>query len=171
VKVSGVLPGHLQWSIESPISKPPSRRHFQIHRRPINSTKETGCSKNMGLWLEVKEKTICLDSYCVARAVIESVLERVGVLNAQVEKMVERYVERLGELISDGWYDGPYTFEVGNLRISVYDIEFDVVECQLEGCKGYVVASILLDSDFNTMREVAKAIIRNMGIDKYVKCE
>jgi hypothetical protein len=28
-----------------------------------------------------------------------------------------------------------------------------------------------LEGDVNTMREIAKAIIRSMGIDKYVKCE
>jgi hypothetical protein len=122
----------------------------------------------MGLWLEVKEKAICLDNYCVARTAIESVLEKVGVLNTQVEKTVEEHVEKLGKLI-DG--DDPYTFTMENLKISIYDIVFDVVECHLEGCEGYVVASIHVEGDINTMRKIVKTIMKNMGIDKYVKCE
>jgi hypothetical protein len=125
----------------------------------------------MGLWLEVKEKVMCQDSECLARAVLETALEKIGKINTQMEKMIEDHVEMLGKLISDRRYADPYTFTMGHLKISVYDIEFDVVECHLEGCKGYVAASIHLESDINTMREVAKAIIRNMGIDKYVKCE
>jgi len=125
----------------------------------------------MGLWLEVKEKVMCHDGDCIARAVLEAALEKIGKINTQTEKMIEEHVERLGKLISDRRYDDPYTFTMGHLKISVYDIEFDVVECHLEGCEGYVAASIHLESDINTMREVAKAIIRNMGIDKYVKCE
>jgi hypothetical protein len=125
----------------------------------------------MGLWLEVKEKVMCQDSECLAHAVLETALEKIGKINTQTEKMIEDHVERLGKLISDRRYDDPYTFTMGHLKISVYDIKFDVVECHLEGCEGYVVASIHLESDINTMREVAKAIIRNMGIDKYVKCK
>jgi hypothetical protein len=125
----------------------------------------------MGLWLEVKEKVMCQDSECLARAVLEAALEKIGKINTQTEKLIEEHVERLGKLISDRRYDDPYTFTMGHLKINVYDIEFDVVECHLEGCEGYVVASIHLESDINTMREVATAIIRNMGIDKYVKCE
>jgi hypothetical protein len=125
----------------------------------------------MGLWLEVKEKVICLDNECLARAVLEATLEKIAKLNTQTEKMVEEHVERLGKLISDRRYDDPYTFTMGHLKISVYDINFDVIECHLEGCEGYVVASIHLEGNVNTMREIAKAIIRSMGIDKYVKCE
>ncbi len=123
----------------------------------------------MGLWLEVKEKVICLDNECLARAILEAVLEKIGILDAQ--KMIEEHVKKLGELISDDMYDD-YTFEVKNLKINIYDVEFNVLECHLEGCEGYVVASIELEGDSNTMREIAKTIIKNMGIDKYVKiCE
>jgi len=128
---------------------------------------------NMGLWLEVKEKVMCHDSDCIARAVLEAALEKIGKINTQTEKMIEEHVERLGKLISDRCcFDSPYMFSMGHLKISVYDVEFDVVECHLEGCEGYAVASIHLESDINTMREIAKAIIRSMRIDKYVKiCE
>ena len=125
----------------------------------------------MGLWLEVKEKVMCHDSECLARAVLEAALEKIGKINTQTEKLIEEHVERPGKLISDRRYDDPYTFTMGHLKISVYDIEFDVVECHLEGCEGYAVASIQLEGNIDTMREIAKAIIRNMGIDKYVKCE
>jgi hypothetical protein len=126
----------------------------------------------MGLWLEVKEKVMCHDSECLARAVLEATLEKIAKINTQTEKMIEEHVERLGKLISDRRYNDPYTFTMGHLKISVYDINFDVVECHLEGCEGYVAASIHLEGDINTMREIAKAIIRNMRIDKYVKiCE
>ncbi|NAZ33396.1 MAG: hypothetical protein GU356_03760 [Pyrobaculum sp.] len=125
----------------------------------------------MGLWLEVKEKVMCQDSECLARAVLETALEKIGKINTQTEKLIEEHVERLGKLISDRRYDDPYTFTMGHLKISVYDIKFDVIECHLEGCEGYAVASIQLEGNIDTMREIAKAIIRNMGIDKYVKCE
>jgi hypothetical protein len=157
-----------------PISKPPNYKHFQIHRRHflINSTKTFRHNRNMGLWLEVKEKVMCHDSECLARAILEIAFEKVGIkIDTETEKMIEEHVERLGKLISDRRYDDPYTFTMGHLKISVYDIKFDVVECHLEGCEGYVAASINLDGNINTMREIAKAIIRSMGIDKYVKCE
>ncbi len=122
----------------------------------------------MGIWLEVKEKTICHDTYCIAQTVIESVLEKVG-LNTQIKKTVE-HIEKLGKLLSDDMYES-YTFEVGGVKIDVYDVEFDITECHLEGCEGYVAASVFIDGDVTTMREVAKAIAKNMGIDKYLRCE
>jgi len=126
----------------------------------------------MGLWLEVKEKVTCLDEYCVARAVLEATLEKIDIkINTQIEKMIEEHVEKLAEL-ADRRYDEPYTFTIGHLKINVYDITFDTIECHLEGCEGYVTASIELEGNIDTMREIAKAMIRNMGIDKYVKiCE
>jgi hypothetical protein len=129
-----------------------------------------GRKKNMGIWLEVKEKVMCLDLLCVARAVIEITLEKIGIkVDKETEKVLEEHVEKLAEL-ADG-NDDPYTFTVGHLNITVYDVTFDVTECHLEGCEGYVVASVEVEGDINTMREIAKAIIRNMGIDRYVKCE
>jgi phosphosulfolactate phosphohydrolase-like enzyme len=125
----------------------------------------------MGLWLEIKEKTVCLDWYCVARAVIELALEKIGIkINAQVEKAIEEHVEKLAELISDEKHFDAYTFYM-DLKFSVYEISFDVIECYQEGCEGYVVALIEVEGDINTMKEVAKALIKNMGIDKYLKCE
>jgi len=117
----------------------------------------------MGLWLEVKEKVICLDNECLARAVLEATLEKIGKINTQTEKMIEEHVERLGKLISDKRYDDPYTFTMGHLKISVYDIKFDVIECHLEGCEGYVVASIHLEGDVNTMRRNRKGDNKKHG--------
>ncbi len=127
----------------------------------------------MGLWLEVKEKVTCPDNKCLAQSILETVLEKIG-LDAQ---NIEEHVKKLAELISgdiDGYIDDlDYTFEVKNLKISIYGMKFDVVECRLkEGCDGYIVASVEVESDASTMREIAKTIIKNMGIDKYVKiCE
>ncbi len=128
----------------------------------------------MGIWLEVKEKTICRDTYCVAQTVIESVLEKVG-LNTQIKK-VEKHIEKLGKLLSLGKQlsddDNPYTFEVGSVKIEVYDVEFEIIECHLEGeCEGYVTASVFIDGDAAIMKEVAKAMAKNLGIDKYLRCE
>jgi len=128
----------------------------------------------MGLWLEIKEKTMCLDERCVAQAVVESALEKIGIkIHAQTE--IEEHATKLVELIEERHFDEPYTFTIttpGHLKISVYDITYDVIECHLEGCEGYVTASVEVEGDIDTMREIAKAMIRNMGIDKYVKiCE
>jgi len=127
----------------------------------------------MGLWLEIKEKTMCLDERCVAQAVVESALEKIGIkINAQT---VEEHATKLVELIEERHFDEPYTFTIptpGHLKISVYDITFDVIECHLEGCEGYVTASVELEGNLDTLREIAKVIIRKMGLDKYVKiCE
>ena len=70
----------------------------------------------MGLWLEVKEKVMCQDSECLARAVLETALEKIGKISTQAEKMIEDHVERLGKLISDRRYDDPYTFTMGHIR-------------------------------------------------------
>jgi hypothetical protein len=130
----------------------------------------------MGLEIEVWQKVLCEDSYCIAQAVIEAILERIGIgIDAT---QVEEHVKRLGDILFDKKWDyrddredDIFAFTVGDLRISV-DIKYDVVECHLEGCEGYVTASVELEGNLDTLREIAKAMIRNMGIDKYVKiCE
>jgi len=119
---------------------------------------------------------LCEDSYCIAQALIEAILERIGIGIDTTQ--VEEHVKRLGSILFDkNWDyrddrgDVTFAFAVGDLRISIYDIKYDVVECHLEGCEGYVTASVEVEGDIDTMRKIAKAMIRNMGIDKYVKCE
>jgi len=119
----------------------------------------------MGLWIEIKEKATCYDNFCVARTVLESVMSILG-----SHEQIEEHVEKLGKLISgkDSYTFEDYTFTVGGIKITVYNIEFDIIECNLEGCEGYVVASVLVEGDDNKMREIAKKIAKNMGIDKYL---
>jgi hypothetical protein len=130
---------------------------------------EIGYSRNMGLWIEIREKATCYDNFCVARVVLESTLERVGYIGLQ---LFEEHVERLGKLISDDSYimdDNGYTFTVEEkLKITIYDVEFDIVECGLEGCTGYITASVLVEGDSAVMREIAKKMAKDMGIDKYL---
>jgi hypothetical protein len=120
----------------------------------------------MGLWIEIKEKTTCYDNFCVARTVLESIM---SILGSQIEQ-IEEHVEKLGKLISEEDYtmENGYTFAVEQLKISVYDVMFDITECGLEGCEGYVVASVLLEGNDNRMKEIAKKIAKDMGIDKYL---
>jgi hypothetical protein len=124
----------------------------------------------MGLWIEIKEKATCLDNFCVAKTVLEYIM---SILGTRIEQ-IEVHVEKLGKLISDDSYtlteDG-YTFTVERVEITVYNIGFDIIECSLEGCEGYVVASVLLEGDDVVMKEIAKKIAKDMGIDKYLKCE
>jgi hypothetical protein len=121
----------------------------------------------MGLWIEIKEKATCYDNFCVARTVLESIM---SILGSQIEQIVEEHVEKLGKLISKEDYtmENGYTFTVEQLKISVYDVIFDIIECGLEGCEGYVVASVLLEGDDSKMREIAKKIAKDMRIDKYL---
>jgi hypothetical protein len=130
----------------------------------------------MGLEIEVWQKVLCEDSYCIAQALIEAILERIGIGIDTTQ--VEEHVKRLGGILFDkNWdyrddrEDDIFAFAVGDLKINIYDIKYDVVECHLEGCEGYVSASVELEGNLDTLREIAKAMIRNMGIDKYVKCE
>jgi hypothetical protein len=126
-------------------------------------------TREKNVWIEVIEKVVCLDNFCVARIIIETlhtILEKAG-FNLQT---LEKHVERLGKLNK---YD-EYTFSIadGRLEVTIYDIEFDVVECSLEeGCMGYVTATIHLEGDDGAMKEIVKAVAKSMGIDKYLKCE
>ena len=119
----------------------------------------------MGLWIEIKEKALCPDVFCVARVVVEALMQKAGI---NVEPL-EEHVERLGKLISDedgyALSEDGYTFMAGPLEITVYDVEFDIIECGFEGCEGYVVASALLEGD---VKKAAKKIAKDMGIDKYL---
>jgi hypothetical protein len=129
----------------------------------------------MGIQLEVREKVICLDLFCVARGAIEAALEEIGInINSQVERTIEEHLEKLVQLLNEE-IDDSYTFTVPlpsrDLKITIHNIQYDATECYVEGCEGYVTAVAEIEADVNTMREIAKAIIRSMGIDKYVKCE
>jgi hypothetical protein len=138
---------------------------------PTDSTKESRCIRGMGLWIEIKEKATCLDNFCVARVVVEALMDKAGI---NVEAL-EEHVERLGKLISDeddyALSEDGYTFTVstanGRLDITVYDVEYDIIECSLDGCEGYITASARLEGD--NLREIAKKTARDLGIDKYLK--
>ncbi|MFZ8839723.1 MAG: hypothetical protein ACO2PM_12620 [Pyrobaculum sp.] len=133
---------------------------------PADSTKGNRCVRNMGLWIEIREKALCRDVFCVARVVIEALMDKTGLNEPQIP---EEHVERLGKMISDedgyALSEDGYTFTAGQLKITVYDVEFDIIECGLEGCEGYVVASALLEGD---VKKAAKRIAKDLGIDKYL---
>jgi hypothetical protein len=126
----------------------------------------------MGIQLQVREKVICLDLFCVARGAIEATLEKIGININQIEKTIEEHVEKLAQLLNEE-IDDSYTFTVpfGNLKITVHNIQYDVTECYVEGCEGYVTAITEVEADVDTMRKIVKTMMKNMGIDKYVKCE
>jgi hypothetical protein len=73
------------------------------------------------LQLEVRERILCSDYYCVAHAVLE-VASKMGI--AHIEE-VEDHARMFAELITDeGYFDDEYTFtalrelEVANYRIN-----------------------------------------------------
>jgi hypothetical protein len=103
--------------------------------------------------------------WLLPRVVVEALMDKAGI---NVEAL-EEHVERLGKLISDedgyALSEDGYTFMAEQLKITVYDVEFDIIECGFEGCEGYVVASVLLEGD---VKKVAKKIAKDLGIDKYL---
>ncbi len=122
----------------------------------------------MGIRLEVKEKVTCLDYFCIAQAALEAVLEKIGVKIAQIEG-----VKKLAELINRHSED--YTFYVpldnaNSLKITIYNVEYDVIECQLEGCEGYLSVEFEVDGDDNNIKQVIKKLLRDIGADVKI-CE
>ncbi len=121
----------------------------------------------MGIQLEVKEKVTCLDYFCVAQAALEAILEKIGVKMVQIDN-----VKEIVELINNHFEE--YTFYVpynaNSLKITIYNVEYDVVECQLEGCKGYLSVEFEVDGDDNSIKQIIKKLLRDLGADVKI-CE
>ena len=126
----------------------------------------------MGIRLEVKEKVSCLDFLCVARAILEIAVEKIGIeINTETEKEIE---EELGKLLEEGQYDGVVTFKLHDLKIDIYSVRFDILSCDLDGCTGYLTATVDVEAVGNgsSIKQVVKKLLRDIGADEYVKiCE
>lgn len=124
--------------------------------------------KNMDIQLEVKEKVMCLDYFCVAQAALEAILEKIGV----GAKIQTDNVKELAELINNDFFE-EYTFYVpyntSTLKITIYSVRYDVIECQLEGCEGYLSVEFEVSGDSN-IKEVIRKLLRDIGADVKI-CE
>jgi hypothetical protein len=126
----------------------------------------------MGIRFEVKEKVSCLDYFCVARAILEIVAEKIGIeINTKIEREIE---EELGKLLEEGQFGGVVTFKLHGLKIDIYSVRFDILSCDLDGCTGYLTATVDVEALGNNdiVKQVVKKLLRDIGADKYVKiCE
>ena len=125
----------------------------------------------MGIRLEVKEKVSCLDYLCLARAILEIAIEKIGIeINTKIEREIE---EELEKLLEEGQFDC-VTFKLHGLKIDIYSIRFDILSCDLDGCTGYLTATVDVEAVGNDgiVKQVVEKLLRDIGADKYVKiCE
>ena len=125
----------------------------------------------MGLQLEVRERILCPDYYCVVHAALEAVLQKIGI--TQIEE-VEEHVKKLAELITDeGYLDDEYTFTVfRELEVTIYRINYEVDECYPEGCEGSLTVKFEVNGDTGSIKQIVKNLLKEIGADMYVKiCE
>ncbi len=121
----------------------------------------------MGIQLEVIEKVTCLDYFCVAQVALEAILEKIGV------KMVQIDSKELVKLINNDDFE-EYVFYVpyntNSLKITIYNIKYDVIECLLEGCEGYLSVEFEVDGDDSSIKQIIKKLLKDIGADVKI-CE
>jgi hypothetical protein len=116
----------------------------------------------------VKEKVMCLDYFCVAQAALEAVLEKIGI----GAKMVQTdNVKELAELVNNDFEEYTfYPYNTNTLKITIYNVKYDVIECQLESCEGYLSVEFEVSSDDSNIKEVIRKLFRDIGADVKI-CE
>jgi hypothetical protein len=128
----------------------------------------------MGIELTGRTTTRCGDEYCVSKAIIELIFEKLGITPTNMEK----YVKKLARLVKTGdiYFK---SFTVDGLEIAIRDIYYDwnTDDCDfLDNCAGAVTVRFKVNGEADKMRQIAKQIVTKMlkdiGADKYVKiCE
>jgi hypothetical protein len=111
----------------------------------------------MGLWLEARQRAMCRDLLCVAKTAIDAVLEKIG-----CQSDVEEHAKKLAKAIKEEYLEEPYIFTLGNLTITIYDVDYDVDDCTTDGCEGEVKVEFEVDGD---IRQVVKKVLRDMGVN------
>jgi hypothetical protein len=112
----------------------------------------------MGLWLEARQRAMCRDLSCVARTAVEAVFEKIGVY-----QNIEEYAEKLAEVIEEEHLEEPYIFTLGNLKITIYDVDYDV-DCT-NGCESEIKVKFEVDGDIKDIKPVIKKVLKDMGVD------
>jgi imidazole glycerol phosphate synthase subunit HisF len=118
--------------------------------------------------LEGRTTVECKEAHCISRSIIELISRKLGITTN-----VEEHVKKLVELVETG--DIYFTsFTMNDVEITIRDIyyDWDADECDyLDNCAGIVMVRFVVNGGVDKMRQIVMKLLKDIGADKYVKCE